>query len=100
LFGGQDKRTFQHQIREHPLYFSFRHQIADDVTIELPAQLAGEQLAATDTGGPQGAGLCFVERNQNGSLHLKRELSVAALLVDAKYYDAMHDFFEIVAHRR
>ena len=33
LFGGQDKRTFQHQTREHPLYFSFRHQSMDDVTL-------------------------------------------------------------------
>jgi len=37
LFGAQEKRTFQHTARIHPLYFSFPHQSADDVAIELPA---------------------------------------------------------------
>jgi len=96
LFGGQDKRTFQHQIREHPLYFSFRHQIADDVTIELPPNWQVSSSPQPTRADHKVLGYASSSEIKNGSLHLKRELSVAALLVDAKYYDAMHDFFEIV----
>jgi hypothetical protein len=33
---------------------------------------------------------------KNGSLHLNPNLSVATLLVEAKYYGTMQSFFEIV----
>jgi hypothetical protein len=33
---------------------------------------------------------------KNGSLHLKRELTVATLLVEAKDYGTIQNFFEIV----
>jgi hypothetical protein len=96
LFGGQDKRTFQHQTREHPLYFAFRHQSADDVTIELPPnwQVSSSPQPTREDGKVLNyASSCEVD---NGSLHLKRELTVAALLLETKYYGAMQNFFEIV----
>jgi hypothetical protein len=96
LFGGQDKRTFQHQTREHPLYFAFQHQSADDVTIELPPYW--QVNSSPQPTRENGKVLNYDSSSEvnNGSLHLKRELTVAAVLVEAKYYGAMQDFFQIV----
>jgi hypothetical protein len=96
LFGGQDKRTFQHQTRDHPLYFEFRHQSADDVTIELPPNWQVNSSPQPTRANRKVLDYASSSEVNNGSLHLKRELTVAALLVESKYYGAMHDFFEIV----
>jgi len=96
LFGGREKQTFQHQTRRYALYFGFRHQSADDVTIELPSNWqmnnspppTRENRGIVDYASSIDAG--------KGSLRLKRELSVATLLVDAKDYGTMQSFFEIV----
>ena len=96
LFGGQERRTFQHQTREHPLYFAFRHQSADDVTIELPPnwQVSSSPQPTREDG--KVLNYASSSEANNGSLHLKRELTVAAVLVETKYYGAMQNFFEIV----
>lgn len=96
LFGAGNKRTFQHQTREHPLYFAFQHQTADDVTIALAPDW--QVSSAPQPTRENGKVLNYVSSSDvgNGSLHLKRELTVAALLVDAKYYGAMQNFFRIV----
>ena len=96
LFGGQDKGTFQHQTREHPLYFSFRHQIADDVTIELPPDWRVNSSPQPTRENHNVLDYASSSEVKNGALELKRELTVAAMFVEAKYYGAMHDFFEIV----
>ena len=96
LFGGQDKRTFQHQTREHPLYFEFRHQSADDVTIELPPNWQVNSSPQPTRENRKVLDYASSSEVKNGSLLLKRELTVATLLVEAKYYGTMQDFFEIV----
>jgi hypothetical protein len=96
LFGGRDKRTFQHQTREHPLYFDFRHQIADDVAIELPPNWQVNSSPQPTRENRHVLDYASSSEVKNGSLHLKRELTVATLLVDAKYYGTVQNFFEIV----
>jgi hypothetical protein len=96
LFVGRYKRTFQHQTRTHPIYFGFRHQSADDVTIELPANWLVHSAPQPVQENGKVLGYASSSEFKNGSLHLNRELSVATLLVQAKYYGAMQNFFEIV----
>ena len=96
LFGGQDRRTFQHQTREHPLYFAFQHQSADDVTIDLPPNWQVNSSPQPTREDRKALGYASSSEVKDGSLRLKRELSVAAVLVEAKYYGPMHTFFEIV----
>jgi hypothetical protein len=96
LFGGQDKRTFQHQTREHPLYFAFRHQSADDVTIELPPNWQVSSSPQPTREDSKVLNYASSSEVNNGSLHLKRELTVAAVLLETKYYGAIQNFFEIV----
>ncbi len=96
LFGGQDRRTFQHQTREHPLYFAFRHQSMDDVLIELPPNWQINSPPQPVREDDKVLNYFSSSEAKDGSLHLKRELTVAALLVETKYYAAMQNFFEIV----
>jgi hypothetical protein len=96
LFGGRDKRTFQHQTREHPLYFDFRHQISDDVTIELPPNWQVNSSPQPTRENRHVLDYASSSEVKNGSLHLQRELTVATLLVEAKYYGTIQNFFEIV----
>jgi hypothetical protein len=96
LFGGQDKRTFQHQTRTHPIYFGFRHQSADDVTIELPANWQVQSSPQPVRENRKVLDYASSSEFKNGSLHLNRQLTVATLLVEAKYYGTMQNFFEIV----
>ena len=96
LFGGQDKRTFLHQTREHPLYFAFRHQSADDVTIELPPNWQVSSSPQPTRENDKVLDYASSSEVRDGSLHLKRELTVAALLLETKYYGTVQNFFEIV----
>jgi hypothetical protein len=96
LFGGRYKRTFQHQTRMHPIYFGFRHQSADDVTIELPANWLVQSSPQPVRENGKILDYASSSEFKNGSLHLNRELSVATLFVQAKYYGAMQNFFETV----
>jgi hypothetical protein len=96
LFGGQEKRSFQHQTRTHPIYFIFRRQSADDVTIELPAnwQVHSSPQPVREIG--KVLDYASSSEFKNGSLHLNRELTVATLMVQAQYYSALQNFFQTV----
>jgi hypothetical protein len=96
LFGGQDKRAFQHQTRAQPIYFSFRHQSADDVTIELPANWQVQSSPQPVRESAKVLDYASSSELKNGSLRLNRELTVAALVVPAKFYGTILNFFDIV----
>jgi Domain of Unknown Function with PDB structure (DUF3857) len=96
LFGGQDKRTFQHQTRTHPIYFGYRHQSADDVTIELPVNWQVQSSPQPVRQNDKVLDYASSSEIKNGSLHLNRELTVATLFIQAKFYGAMQNFFEVV----
>ena len=96
LFGGQDKRSFLHQTRAHPLYFGFRHQSADDITIELPTNWQVNSSPQPVRENRKVLDYASSSESKNGSLHLNRQLTVATLLVETQHYGAMQNFFEIV----
>lgn len=97
LFGAPEKQVFSHTQREHPVYFEYPFERADDVTIEPPT---GWQV--TDLPRPQAADVRVVayamqaDRGKDGTLHLARKLKVDILLLEQKYYDALRDFFQVV----
>jgi len=96
LFGGQDKRAFQHQTRTHPIYFAFRHQSADDLTIELPPNWQVQSSPQPVRENRQALDYASSSEFKNGFLHLNRELTVATPLVHVKNYGALQHFFENV----
>jgi hypothetical protein len=96
LFGAQEDRTFEHQTRTQPIYFDFPYEYSDTVTIELPA---GKHINSL----PKPSKLDFktysyglAAEEKDGNLYLKRDLSIALLVVGVKHYDQLRQFFQSV----
>jgi hypothetical protein len=96
LFGGAEKHTFEAASRVQPMYFQFCTQHADDLTVEIPEPWQLESL-------PKGLiidlkGLVFKEtvEQQGKSVHATRALTLNVLLVDAKSYDSVRQFYQKV----
>jgi hypothetical protein len=94
LFSASEKRLFDHAIREHPIYFEYPFEKADDVTLELPAgwRIDSVPPAVDQTGRVVGYSL-KVEKNK-GEVHLSRVVNVDFLMLEAKYYSALRKFFQ------
>ena len=96
LFGGQEKHVFEHGDRTHPIYFEFPFQRIDDITVELPAGWKMTSLPAPDKQGNQAIAYNLKLEDDKGKLHITRTLSIGVLLMDAKYYSALRDFYQTV----
>lgn len=96
LFSATEKRSFQHAARIHPLYFSFPYRRADDVSIELPPNWQVNSVPKPSSENHKSLTYSISAEGGNGTLVVKRDLTVEMLLVNVKYYEAVLDFFQIV----
>jgi hypothetical protein len=96
LFGGVEKHMFEHAARVHPLNFEFPYQHTDDVTIELPAGWQASSVPAARTADLKGVRYSTAAEAINGSLHLRRELTLNFIYVEPKLYPPVHEFFQTV----
>jgi hypothetical protein len=96
LFAAQEKQIFRHTVRIHPLYFSFPHESADTVTIELPANWQVSSLPKPHSENRKTLIYSVSAEGKNGTLLLNRELSVDLVLANIKYYGSVQDFFQTV----
>jgi Domain of Unknown Function with PDB structure (DUF3857)/Transglutaminase-like superfamily len=96
LFGATEKQLFDHAIRVHPIYFQFPSQKIDNVTIELP--LGWQVSSVPPAKGESSKVIAYSMKveNEKGTLHVSRMLNVDMLLLDAKYYTSLRNFFQIV----
>ncbi len=98
IFTAVEKRIFEHAEieRTHPIYFEYPYEKDDDVTITLPA---GWQVSSLPPAKLQDGHVVIynlkAESDKEG-LHLIRKLTVDFLMLDAKYYPALRDFFQVV----
>lgn len=96
LFSGEERGMFEHATRAQPIYFQHPFEEVDDVRVELPT---GWEVSSAPT--PENLDghivtyLTAVENDKN-AVHLSRTLTVDILILDAKYYDALRDFFQRV----
>ena len=94
LFGAGERHLFDHAFREHPLYFQFRSQASDDLSIVLPTGWEAASLpkpAAQDKVAFKYAASAEVSGRK---LTLKRDLTVNALLLGSEYYDTVRAFYQ------
>jgi hypothetical protein len=96
LFSGREKRSFQHAVRIHPLYFNFPYQSADDVAIDLPANWQVSSVPNPSTENHTTLAYSVSAEGGKGTLAVKRDLTVNMLLVNVKYYDSVLNFFQSV----
>lgn len=96
LFGAAEKPTFEASSRVHPMYFEYRSQHVDDITINMSDPWVLNSVPKSTTLDLKG--LVFKETvdTQNGSLHVTRELTVDVSLVDPKSYGSVRQFYQTV----
>ena len=96
LFGASEKRLFDHTERVHPIYFDFPSEKDDDITIELPLGWQATSLPKPQTADGHVVLYALNVENNKGTLHLTRKLKIDLLVLDAKYYGALRNFFHTV----
>jgi len=97
LFGNEDDRTFEHMTRIQPMYWDFPYQRSDDIVIEMPAGSKISSLPKSQTAGSSSLyNYNLAAEAHDNTVHLKRDFSINMLLVEAKYYPTIRDFFQTV----
>jgi hypothetical protein len=96
MFSAPEKRVFEHAERVHPIYFEYPFEKVDDVTISLPL---GWQVSSLPPAKNQDSKVVLYElktEKDKSTLHVNRKLKVDLLLLEAKYYPALRNFFQVV----
>jgi hypothetical protein len=96
VFTAGEKNVFDHAQRAHPIYFEYPHLKADDVTVELPA---GWQVSSVPPPQNQdGHVILYTLRvdQSPGTVRLTRRFTVDFMMLEAKYYTALRNFFQAV----
>ncbi len=96
LFSAPEKHLFDHGSREHPIYFPFPFARTDDVSIDLPLGWQISTLPAPQKHDGHIITYTLQAENDKGTLHLNRTLNVDVLMLEAKYYPALRNFFQVV----
>ena len=96
LFGATEKHAFEHASRVHAIYFSYPSAKIDEVTIELPLGWQVTSLPPAQNLDAKAAVYALNAENNKGSLHLTRRLNLDLLLLDAKFYPTLRNFFQTV----
>ena len=96
LFGGGEKRVFEHANRIHPIYMQFLSQKKDDITIQLPHGWQVSNLPQEQSKTGKVVGYAMKVENQNGKLRLTRTLDVSFLIMGTQYYTALRNYFQQV----
>jgi hypothetical protein len=96
IFSAPEKHTFEHANRVHPIYFRFPFERLDDITIELPASWQVQTLPKPQNQDGHVVAYTLLTENKTTSVHVTRKMLVDILVLEAKYYPALRNFFQIV----
>lgn len=96
LFSAPEKQLFDHTNRVHPVYFNYPFEKDDDVTIQLP--LAWQVSSVPKELTKDGKVVLYVRKveDNKGTLHLTRVLRSDLLMIEAKNYPALRNFYQFV----
>lgn len=96
LFGGQEKRVFEHANRTYPIYFPYPSEKTDDVTIDLPLGWQVNNIPSIKDVDAKAAVYKIKIEDNKGTLHLARRVNLNLLMVDSKLYPTLRAFFQAV----
>lgn len=96
FFAAYEKTLFVHANRVYPVYYHFPYETRDEVNLE-PAPGWVVTILPGDTDVDQKLVAYKLKfENRLGAVHVTRVLKVDFVLLDAKYYGSLKDFFEQV----
>src|SRR5260370_2842457 len=96
IFTATEKHVFDHTERVHPIYFEFPSEKVDDVTITLPEGWQVSNLPPVQDENAKAAGHIIKAESDQQKLHLARKLRIDLILLDAKHYPTLRQFFQMV----
>ena len=96
VFAASEKGVFEHAKRTYPIYFEYPHQKVDDITIEFPSGWQIDSLPKPQERDAKAALYSLKVEQAQGTVHVKRILSIDFLVLETKYYPTIRNFFQIV----
>jgi uncharacterized protein DUF3857 len=96
LFSAGAKRMFTNSARVQPVYFSYPYRQDDDIVIDLPSGVRVEKLPSAKTVDFGAARYRAGSEPTEHGLHQTRQLSIDGVLIAAKHYDSIYEFFQAV----
>lgn len=96
LFTAIEKHTFEHSNRIHPIYASYPHEKSEDLVVTLPPGWQVSSVPPPKTGDGHVLSYALKVTQDGTALHMTRRLAWDFLLLDAKYYPALRQFFQTV----
>jgi uncharacterized protein DUF3857/uncharacterized protein DUF3858 len=96
LFGNEEKHTFEHANRVHPIYFQYPFEEVDDVNIDLPLGWQVQNVPAEKTKDAKVVSYSLKAENKKNAVHVSRNFKVDIQLLDPKFYPALRSFYELV----
>ncbi len=94
IFGAPEKHVFEYSTRVHPIYFDYRCEKADDITIEVPSGWQIASLPKAQSHDLHAVAYSATADNNSGTLHLVRKLDINSISIDQKYYDPLRNFYQ------
>ena len=96
LFAAHEKTMFEHADRIYPVYFIYPYKKIDDLKIELPLGWKTINLPKPFDQDVKGAQFTLKVDDNNGSLHIRRELRSDLFLLSKESYPALRHFYQTV----
>lgn len=96
IFSASEKHVFEHTQRLHPIYFEYPFEKVDDVIIDLPLGWQVQSLPKPQNQDGHVVVYNLKAEQDASSVHLTRKLTVDFLMLEAKYYGALRNFFQAV----
>ncbi|MGC2803977.1 MAG: DUF3857 domain-containing protein [Candidatus Acidiferrum sp.] len=94
LFDAAEKHMCEHTTRVHPLYFHYRLEKVDDVTIDLPLGWQVSSVPKPDSEDAKVLLYTMKAENDKGTLHIERLMRSDLIMLDPKFYPALRKFYE------
>lgn len=90
-------QLFEHSSRQQQIYFHFPYQESDDITIQFPVAWNIDSVPAQQTLNPGGGLQYQISAKQDpGTLHIQRQMTVGGILYGVDAYPAIRRFFSLV----
>ena len=96
LFTAIEKHLFEHANRVHPIYVEYPYEKEDDISIDLPEGWQVSSMPPPQTRDGHVLTYSLKVDKDGTTLHITRKLTWDFLLLEAKYYTALRDFFQSV----
>lgn len=96
FFTAHERNVFEHTSRMYPIYFEYPYEKTDDVMVELPAGWQVGSVPSQTTKDLKALAYELKMENGNGTVRVVRKMKVDVLILEAKYYPTVRNFFQVV----